>query len=178
MQWKNTTTKYGVISKSFHWLVFLLVTVLIVVGFFLDDVPDEYKGTVYNIHKLTGVLVFWLMVLRIIWSWCNVKPALPVNMPRWQQVSARVTHYLLYLLVTAMPLVGWIGSSASRKAPHIGDLTLTLPVPEDKALSHALFDVHEMIAYMIIALVCVHVAAALYHHYIKKDDILRRMLPG
>lgn len=178
MQWKNTTNKYGVISKTFHWLIFLLVTALIVVGFFLDDVPDEYKGTVYNIHKLTGVFVFFLMLLRILWSWCNVKPALPAGMPKWQQVSARTTHYLLYLLVTAMPLVGWIGSSASRKAPHICDLTLTLPVPEDKALSHALFDVHEVIAYMIIGLVCVHVAAALYHHFVKKDDVLRRMLPG
>lgn len=178
MQWKNSASKYGVVSKTFHWLIFVLVFVMIVGGFFLDDVPDEYKGTIYNLHKLTGLCILLLMVLRMLWASCNVKPALPASMPHWQQVSARVTHYLLYLLVTAMPLVGWIGSSASRKAPHLGSFTFTLPVPEDKALSHALFDVHEVIAYMIIAVVCLHIAAALYHHYVKKDDVLRRMLSG
>ena len=177
MQLSNTTTTYGSVSKLFHWLIFLLVLVMIAGGFFMDDVPDEYKGVIFNLHKLTGLCVLFLMILRMLWAAMNVKPSLPVATPVWQQTATRVTHYLLYLLVTAMPLVGWIGSSASRKAPHIGDITLTLPVPADKALSHAMFDVHEVIAYMIIAVFTIHVIGALYHHYIKKDDILRRMLP-
>lgn len=177
MQLSNTSTTYGAVSKVLHWLIFLLVLAMIAGGFFMDDVPDEYKGTIFNLHKLTGLCILFLMVLRMLWAAINVKPFLPAATPVWQRMATRVTHFSLYLLVTAMPLVGWIGSSASRKAPHIGDLTFTLPVPADKALSHSMFDVHEIIAYLIIAFVTFHVVGALYHHYIKKDDILRRMLP-
>lgn len=177
MSIRNTNDSYGSVAKFLHWLIFILVFVMIVGGFFLGDVPKEYKGVVYNLHKLTGLTILFLMLIRLGWKMTNVKPALPADTTTWQRRAERAVHDLLYLLIIAMPLAGWIGSSSAGKAPHIGGISLTLPVPESEALIDTMFEIHELIAYGIIFLVCVHVAAALYHHYIKKDNILRRMLP-
>jgi cytochrome b561 len=177
MPLKNTNDSYGSVAKFFHWLIFLLVFVMIVGGFFLDNVPKEYKGVIYNLHKLTGLLILSLMLLRLVWRWVNVKPALPNDMPRWQRISSRVIHELLYLLIIAMPIAGWVGSSSAGKPPHIGDIAFGLPIAKNEELIDTAFTMHGLIAYGIIALVCVHVAAALFHHYIRKDNTLRRMLP-
>jgi cytochrome b561 len=177
MGFKNTSYAYGSVAKFLHWLLFILVLVMIVGGFFMDDVPKAYKGVIYNLHKLTGLTILLLMVVRWCWMMINVKPMLPTAMPNWQRKATRLVHELLYLLIIAMPLAGWIGSSSAGKPPHIGDLKLSLPIPEDKSLIEAAFNMHELIAYGIIFLVCVHAAAALYHHYIRKDDVMRRMLP-
>lgn len=176
-QLKNTRDNYGSVAKFLHWLIFILVFVMIVGGFFLDDIPDEYKGVIYNLHKLTGLTILFLMMLRVFWALCNQKPAMPASSPRWQNFAARTTHVVLYVLVIAMPLAGWIGSSAAGKGPHIGDMVLQLPVPEDKSLKSLMFEMHELIAYLIIAFVSIHVLAALYHHFVLKDDVLRRMWP-
>ena len=177
MQLKNTSRSYGVVAKFLHWLIFVLVLLMIVGGFFLDDVPKAYKGVIYNLHKLTGLTILLLMVVRWLWSMINVNPILPANMPAWQRKATRLVHGLLYLLIIAMPLAGWIGSSSAGKPPHLGDLKLSLPIAENKALIDLAFTAHTIIAYCIIAMVSLHLLAALYHHYIRKDDILRRMLP-
>ncbi len=174
---KNTTTSYGSVAKFLHWLIFLLVFVMIVGGFCLDYVPKEYKPVIYNLHKLTGVAILMLMLIRLCWKMINVKPELPANTKPWERKAERIVHDVLYLLIIAMPLVGWIGSSAAGKAPHIGDWSLTLPVPESEAITDVAFEMHEMIAFAIIFVVGIHVLAALYHHYIRKDNILKRMLP-
>jgi len=176
-QLRNTSNSYGAVAKFLHWLIFVLVFVMIVGGFFMDDVPSDYKGMIFNLHKLTGLTILSLMVLRLLWALVNQKPSLPVSMPGWQRSAARITHVFLYLLVIAMPLVGWVGSSAGGKGPHIGDFILQLPVPQNKPLKSLMFDMHGLIAYLIIAFVSIHVLAALYHHYIKQDNVLRRMLP-
>lgn len=177
MSLKNTPESYGSVAKFLHWLIFVLVFVMIVGGFFLDDVPKEYKGVIYNLHKLTGVTILLLMLIRLGWKMVNVKPRLPADTTVWQRRAERAVHDLLYLLIIAMPLAGWIGASSAGKPPHIGDIKLQLPIPESKALIETMFELHEYIAYGIIVLVSIHVAAALYHHYVKKDNILRRMLP-
>ncbi|HTM63934.1 MAG TPA: cytochrome b [Gammaproteobacteria bacterium] len=171
----NSANSYGSVAKILHWLIFALVFVMIVGGFFMGDVPKDYKGVIYNLHKLTGVTILLIVLLRLGWKLINVKPRLPADTSVWQRRAERAVHDLLYLLIIAMPLAGWIGSSSAGKAPHIGDFKIALPIPESKSLIETMFEMHEMIAYGIIALVCIHVAAALYHHYVKKDDVLRRM---
>jgi cytochrome b561 len=177
MSLKNKLDSYGSVAKFFHWLIFLLVFVMVVGGFFLDDVPKEYKGVIYNLHKLTGLFILFLMLLRLVWRWVNVKPALPLDMPRWQRLASRLVHELLYLFIIAMPLAGWVGSSSAGKPPHIGDIALGLPIDKNKELIDTAFYMHGVFAYCIIILVCVHIGAALFHHYIRKDNTLRRMLP-
>lgn len=177
MSLKNTTSTYGSVTKFLHWLIFLLVFVMIIGGFCLGYVPKEYKGVVYNLHKLTGLTILLLMLIRLGWKMLNVKPMLPADTTVWQRRAERAVHDLLYLLIIVMPLAGWIGSSSAGKAPHIGDISFGLPIPENEALIGTMFSIHGWVAYGIIALVTVHVVAALYHHYVKKDNVLRRMLP-
>jgi len=174
---KNTTMRYGSVAKTLHWLIFILVFVMIVGGFFLGYVPKEYKPVIYNLHKLTGVTILFLMLVRLCWKLVNVKPQLPTDTKPWERKAERIVHDVLYLLIIAMPLAGWIGSSAARKAPHIGDWALTLPVPESEAITEAAFNMHGLIAYAIIAFVGIHFLAAMYHYFIKKDDVLQKMLP-
>ncbi len=171
----NTDKRYGAVARFLHGIIFILVLLMIVGGFFLDEVPKEYKGVIYNLHKLTGLAILLLMLIRLCWSLVNIKPAVLPNTPPWQHKAERIVHGCLYLFIIAMPLVGWIGSSAAGKPPHLGDLSLGLPVTENKELAETLFESHELIAFVIIFLVSVHVVAALYHHFFKKDDILRRM---
>jgi cytochrome b561 len=177
MSGMNTKKTYGAVAKSLHWTIFILVLIMIIGGFCLGYVPKEYKNVIYNLHKLTGLIILALMMVRLVWALINVKPALPAPTPAWQCYAERVVHGLLYLIIIAMPVAGWIGSSAARKGPHIGNINLNLPVPESKAVTEAAFEMHELIAFAIIFLVSLHVAAALYHHFVKRDAILLRMLP-
>lgn len=176
MSLTNTSTQYGSVAKLLHWLIFVLLSVMIIGGFCFGYVPKEYKGTIYNLHKLTGLLILLLMLVRVFWALINVKPALPSGTPVWQRLSAHIVHFGLYVLVIAMPLAGLIGSSAAQKYPHIGNFNFMLPVPHEKWISHLSFEFHEWIAYAIIAFATIHILAALYHHYILKDDVLRRMM--
>lgn len=177
MSLRNTATSYGTITKIFHWTIFTLLLFMIIYGFLLDAIPDESKGMAFNIHKLTGLLLLVLMVARGLWALMNPKPLLPLDTPFIQRIAERLVHYLLYFLIIAMPLAGWIGSSAAGRPPHLGSLNLTFPVPASQDLSNLAFSIHNTVAFLIIIVVGIHISAAFYHHFIKRDNILLRMLP-
>ena len=177
MPFKNTMTSYGSVTKFFHWLIFLLLFFMIIYGFFLDDFPKSYQPLTYNIHKLIGLLILVLMIMRGTWALFNVKPPLPFNISTWQRWAERSVHLALYFFVFAMPLAGWIGSSAAGRLPHLGPYALALKVPQNKSLVETSFYLHNKIAFVLIALFCIHAGAALYHQFVRKDDILKRMLP-
>lgn len=177
VRFKNTAVAYGSVSKFFHWLIFVLLLFMLTLGYFLHDIPKAYQSLVYNTHKLTGLSILIFMILRVIWALSNPKPRLPKETRPWEGVAERSVHFLLYVSVISMPLAGWIGSSAAGRPPHIGDFHMMLPVAQSKTLSEMAFRVHGLLALTIIALVCVHVLAALYHHFIRHDDVLRRMMP-
>ncbi|RDI46482.1 cytochrome b [Aquicella lusitana] len=177
MSLRNTVSTYGSVAKFFHWLIFLLLFFMIVFGFFLEDLPKDYQPVAYNLHKLTGLTILALMVLRGFWALVNPKPALPADTLAWQRMAERIVHFLFYVAVITMPLAGWIGSVAGGRPPHLGDFKFTLPIEQNKALAEAAFELHGIVAIVIIVLFVIHVTAALYHHYIKRDDVLRRMLP-
>lgn len=177
MSLRNTESTYGSVSKFFHWLIFLLLLFMVTFGYLLSSVPKDYQPVAYNIHKLTGLTILVLMVLRALWALSNPKPALPLDAKPWEHVAEHTVHLLLYLVVIAMPLAGWIGAVAGGRPPHIGSFNIELPISESKALSHAAFEMHGTLAIMLIVLFSIHVLAALYHHFIRKDDILRRIMP-
>jgi len=173
---KNTSSSYGSVTKIFHWLIFVLLAGMLTGGFFLDDMPKDYQPLIYNLHKLTGLTILCLMVLRALWASINIKPALPMGTPAWQRSAERILHFLLYITVIAMPLAGWIGACAGGRPPHIGDFKLALPIAENKPLAGFAFDIHGILAITIIVLASIHIAAALYHYFIKRDNVLNRML--
>ena len=178
MSLKNTVTTYGSVTKFLHWLIFFLLLFMVTLGYFLDSISKESQPLAYNIHKLTGLTILVLMILRAIWAYTNPKPRLPFGTLPWQRTAEHVVQILLYLVVLAMPIVGWIGSVASGRPPLVGDVSLTLPIALSKVLAKTMFEIHSLLAIVLIVLVSIHVLAVLYHCFIKRDNVLRRMMPG
>ena len=182
MTYVNTQTSYGSIAKSFHWLLFFLILIMLGVGFSLglDLVTNPaLRKPLLNIHKLVGLLVLLLMLLRGLWALLNIKPALPPTLKRWERAAERVVHILLYITLIAMPLSGWVMAVAAGKPPHIGQWNIALPgIPISKPLSHAFFNIHAILAVAIMVLVGIHILAALKHYFYDRDNVLQTMWPG
>lgn len=172
--------RWGAISQGLHWLVAALVLLLGVVGLVMGELPRVPKYFwVYTAHKSLGITVLALVVVRLGWRlYAGAPPAVP-GTPGWQQRTASLTHGLLYALVLAMPLSGWLYDSASGLRPFrlFGLVEMPrLSAPDERLadLSHAL---HEWGFWLLIALVLLHAGAALYHHLHLRDATLARMLP-
>lgn len=176
---KNTMEKYGSLSKSFHWIVSIGIIALLIIGAVMGYVPKSSKHMVYNIHKLIGISVLLLVFLRIGWALTNLKPALPNHYPQWMKLAASVSHKMLYLLILIMPISGWVMSSATApdKHPFLFSWKLGLPIAQNKAISTFAKEIHEIFAWVLFFVLVLHIAAALYHHIVRRDNILIRMLP-
>lgn len=175
----NTKDHYGSISRALHWLIALLVIVMLGFGFFMGDFPKAYKPTVYMLHKSTGLLILFLMSIRLIWTLFNRSPDLPTNIPKWQAISARLAHICLYVILFAMPITGLVMSVAANKLPTFyGLFTVTIPgLQPNKALASLMNSSHEIIAWILLSFVFLHILAVLKHVFIEKDNLLKRMMP-
>ena len=179
MSLKNTEQQYGSLTKVFHWLVMILVIGMLIVGSLMGDIGDKtLKSQVFTLHKLTGLLVLSIGVLFLLWSLINTKPGYSNGVAPWEKKLARIVRGLLYFLLIAMPLSGWLMSSAAGYHPDFfGLFKIPLPgIPVDKALSHTAADLHEFFAWSLVALISLHALGALKHHFIDKNNILKRML--
>ncbi len=180
MHIRNTQNQYGVIAKLFHWLMALLLIVLVIIGLYMVELPlgSVKKLKLYGWHKELGVLVLMLVSMRLLWRLINITPPLPENMPTWQKLAAISVHWVFYILLFALPLTGWMLSSASGlPVSFFGLFVLPDLVSQSSELRSLLSEVHEWLAYGLIAAFFAHAGAALQHHFIHKDNILRRMLP-
>lgn len=178
MSIKNTATHYGVISKLFHWVMATIVILMLSFSFFLGDLPDSYKGTAYMLHKSTGLLVLFLLILRIVWKLSNKLPEQPKTMPKWQVNLALGAHSSMYLLLLLMPLSGLFMSLASNRLPSFyGLFTVSIPgFPQSKTLGSVMNSSHKAFAWVLITLILFHLLGVIYHTVVKKDGVLRRML--
>lgn len=178
MALRNSFLQYGSVSKFFHWLIVFLVLIMLCLGFFMNGIENKIiKGEVFNIHKLIGLTVLLLMILRLIWALTNPKPKLPFDTPLWERILERGMHDLFYLVLILMPISGWVLSTAAGKSPHIGWFRLSLPISQSKALASFSDSVHVFLAWTIIVLVTLHILAALKHYFMNKDYVLQRMTP-
>jgi cytochrome b561 len=166
---------------ALHWLIALMIVGGFAVGLYMTDLklsPEKLK--LYSWHKWSGITVLSLALVRLGWRWRHPAPPPLPGQPAWQLRAARYTHLLLYGLILAIPLSGWLYSSASGyPVVYLGIKALQLPdlVDKDKALATALKQIHEILNWMLALLVSVHVGAALKHHFVDRDSTLRRMLP-
>ena len=178
----NTRSRYGAVAVLLHWAMALLLAGLAVLGLYMTSLPDagfdKSKVLLVIYHKEFGMAALVLVVIRLAWSATGVQPELSIRNPEWQNVAARFVHLCFYGLMFALPITGWIMSSAAAIPVSIFGL-FYLPdlVPPDDGLFHRMIAVHSWLAYALIACFAVHAAAALYHHYALRDDTLRRMLP-
>lgn len=171
--------RYTDIAISLHWLIFLLVACGFSLAVYMVDLPlSPPKLKYFSWHKWIGVTVFLLAVARVAWRLAHPAPALPAAMPAWQRRAAAAIHALLYGLILVIPLTGWLYSSASGvPTVYLGLLQLPDLLARDKALAGQLKLVHVTLNYTMLTLVIIHAAAALKHHFVDRDDVLRRMLP-
>lgn len=187
MQLRNTTIRFGLVAVSLHWLIALLFLAMVGIGLTMTNLPLTHPRTfpLYQLHKSLGVTIFLLVVLRLLWRLSGSVPPLPATLKPWERAAAYLTHYGLYVALLVMPLTGWITVSASPlgiptilygyvKLPHLG---FTAASTHKAAIGAASSWVHWGLAWSAIALVLLHIGAALKHHFILKDDVLARMLP-
>lgn len=172
-------THYTALAKGLHWGMALLIAGLLTLGFVMTDLPlSPEKLQYYAWHKWAGISVFVLAWIRLGWRWLNPPPAYPERMSRMQQNMAHLGHLALYGLMLIIPITGWILSSAKGvQTVWFGVLPLPDLVEKDKELGHLMHEVHESLNDALLVLLAGHVAAALKHHWMDRDDILKRMLP-
>jgi cytochrome b561 len=174
------STRYTATAIGLHWLMVLLLVTLFSVGLYMSDLPlSPWKLKIYSWHKWAGVTAFLLALARIIWRLMHRPPALPAHMPRWQWLAAHAGHTLLYLLMFAIPLSGWLMSSAKGfQTVYFGLLPIPDLLAKNKELGNLLQEVHETLNWILILIVAGHAGAALVHHFVDRDDVLTRMLPA
>ncbi|MFA9216775.1 MAG: cytochrome b [Sphingomonadaceae bacterium] len=171
------SASYGRTAVALHWIIALLIVIAFAVGLTMVDLPlSPQKAKVFAYHKWIGITVLALVLVRVVWRATHAVPA-ELPMPGWQLLAARATHVLLYLLMVAIPLVGWLYTSAAG-FPVVYFKLVQLPdlVGKDKELALLLKLVHKVLAWSLSGVVALHVAAALKHHFINRDATLKRML--
>jgi cytochrome b561 len=170
---------YGSVAKTLHWLVFALVLAQYVVALSMPDIGrGTVPGTLINLHMSIGATILAVIVVR--WLWRIVHPVpLSTTGPRWERGVARITHAILYLLLAVNPILGWMNASARDWNITIyGIVELPHLVPPRARIGMVAGDVHTFLAWTLLVLIGLHVAAALYHYFLRSDRVLQRMLPG
>lgn len=180
----DATARYHNISIILHWLMAVLIIGMIALGAFLEDIPEKYNA--YMWHKSFGIIILLLAFARLFWRLGHMPPAYPATMKPYEKLAAKWLHWSFYVLMIAMPLSGWLMVSASQKYPTIIFNWFEwphLPIKPEGAdaknpVSAFFHEAHEVIALnLAIAMIGLHVLAALKHQFLDKDKLLNRMKP-
>jgi len=182
-QLQNTEVRYGAVAMALHWLMALLLGALVALGLYMTRLPDvgfdTWKIRLILYHKQLGMVAMMLVALRLLWRVGNALPRLVDTLPDWQKVVARLVHLCFYALMLALPLTGWLMSSATGiPVSVLGLFTLPDLVPYDDGLFHTLINIHRYLGYALIVCMSAHIGAALGHHLVLRDNTLKKMLPG
>ncbi len=176
MLWRNSDTAYGLPSKLLHWLIAALIFGLIGLGLYLENTKIGLDQLyLYGWHKATGVLAFSLILLRLIWRAASPPPPVLGN-PGWQTTAAHWVHRLFYVGMVAMPISGWIASSATGfDMSFFGLFPIPFIAPTSELLEEVFFTLHGIIGKLLILLIVLHVAGAVQRQFVKQDGTLHRM---
>lgn len=176
MRLRNSATRFGFVAIFLHWVIALLIIGLLALGLYMVRLPISLeKLKLYGWHKELGFLVLFLAIFRLLWRLSNEMPELAL--PWLEKLAARSMHWAFYLFMFAMPVTGWlITSSSGLPASFFGLFTLPDLVSPDEQHRVLFSEIHEWLGYALIIAIALHTAAALKHHFINKDNILRRMI--
>ena len=173
--------RYTKVAIVFHWLIALMIIGTFTMGLVMTDMPGltPTKLKYYSWHKWAGVTILALATLRLLWRLTHAAPAYPNSMSDWQKTSANALHGLLYVLMLAVPLSGYFYTlSAGFPVVYFGLFELPVLIAKNEALKPVLKEVHFWLNMVLAGTVGLHVAAALKHHFIDRDGIVKRMLPS
>lgn len=176
---RDMAPTYGALHRALHWTTAALIVVLLPVGWYMVDLDfSDWKLTVYTLHESFGVIVFTLTGVRLVWRLLHpVEPE--AGLTPLERTVSRAVHLAMYGLMFAIPLTGWIGTSAfGFPVKWMFLFTIPSPVAKDDALGRLFLDAHGWLALAFAALVALHVAGVLYHVFLKKDGVLARMVRG
>jgi cytochrome b561 len=167
-------------AKFFHWTVALSVLTLIPVAFLMNAVaPGTLQNVLYTVHRSLGALVLGLMILRLGYRLMVGWPAPEPTITAAQRMASHIVHNVLYILLIVQPALGWYATSAyGAQISFFGLFNLPMLTEKNEKLSEQLFEVHELLGFAIAGLLFLHIGGALYHHLIRRDGVLRRMMPG
>ncbi|MDF1687264.1 MAG: cytochrome b [Parvibaculaceae bacterium] len=179
--------RYDSVAIALHWIIALAFLSMLAIGFVMNSLPpaDAWKFPLFQFHKSLGFTILGGVCLRLLWRLTHTPPALPTEMPTWERWAAEATHWVLYAILFAMPLSGWIIVSHSAfnfptlyfglfEIPHLSGVDFGFSKQQIEGAA-SLF--HELLAFSACGLIALHAGAALRHHFALKDTVLRRMLP-
>ena len=179
---RSDATHWGSLAKFFHWAVVLLILAQGTLGLVMVELPKRPNViAVYTFHKSLGLTILALAVLRLGWRLFDRRPDEPPTVPHWQALAARFGHALLYVLLFAVPLSGWLFDSASSLRPLYWWGLVKMPSltgGPQRDLKEGAEEAHELLFWVLVLVAAGHAAAALWHHFHDRDVVLRRMLPG
>ena len=183
---RNTAAGFGQVAIVLHWTVALLVFIMLALGNIMGALTstDPLRAILLDLHKIIGLTILTLVLIRIVWRLANPVPMLPISMKSWQRIFARLSHYALYALTILIPLTGWALVSARVQTPTLMLFDM-LPVPALPVLKYfdsgaeavvLFWQIHDVLGGLLVLLVLVHITAAMRHHFVLSDDVLRRMM--
>lgn len=176
----NSTPSPGFtpVARILHWLMAVLIVAMLFVGVAMVS-SIAARPMLIDLHRPLGIAILLLAIVRLGYRLRHRPPALPADLPAWQVLAAHASHMLLYALMLAMPLIGWMMLSAGGyPVTLVGGLQLPPISPHDATLYAWLRDAHGWLAYLLFAVVLAHLCAALFHHWVRRDDVLRSMTTG
>lgn len=184
MSLRNSPKAWGSVSKTLHWAMAAIIIFASIYVLIINDSMPGFKSTPIlfitgmHLHKTLGLLALALIVLRALWVFTQKRPALPETMSRHEKIASKLAHYALYALMIAVPVFGWLSSSAFGSPTNVfGWFTVGNIWPRDREILPFFYYSHKYLAWALIVLVAVHIVAALWHHILRKDNVLRSMLP-
>jgi cytochrome b561 len=177
---RNTATQWGWPAKVFHWVGAVMILLLLGHGWWMTHItprPDRLAN--YAGHSALGYDLLALLILRLLWRWLNPVPELPADLRPWERLAARLGHIGLYILMFVVSLTGWVVATTFR-TPMTKDV-FGIDVPPivtsvDRSVRQWLEESHKILAYVLAAVVLIHIVGALRHHLVKRNDVLRRMV--
>ena len=171
-------TRYGSTAVAFHWAVAALIVFLGTLGLLFEAIPKESRAFWINVHGCVGLVYFALVIARLVWRTSITPPDLPPDIGEFDRRTSLATHYLLYVLMVLIPIFGIVAYVWHGRVFDYGIAQLNLGVASNPGVFHPAEEVHQILAYCLFGLAALHAAAALYHHFVRRDGVLLRMLPG
>ena len=175
---------YSAVARTFHWVTAALVAVQIPIGLTMTyrgktlNIWDEATNNLYSTHKLVGCTLLWLVLARIAYRlWHGAPPPEPTLQP-WQRLGSWIVHNTLYVLLVTLPILGWIGISLFPALEIFGLFSLPALTAPDQDMANRVLAIHASLAWLLLLLLGGHIGMALFHYFIRGDNVLQRMLTG
>lgn len=171
--------RYTELAQALHWITAAFAVALLPVAWVMTSVArdDPARGRLYDLHKSLGLTIWLLMLVRLSWRFTHPAPALGPSTPRWVDWSSKASHWAIYAAFLIMPVTGFTTSSAGGHGVRFWGVPLP-SLPRDEALSRAAGELHDTGAWIVYALLLLHVAATAWHVGVRRDGVLQRMIPS